>query len=332
MIFNNLRIFVITLFLTISSNQFFAQSPQDAISVKGYMKRITKDLGSDAMEQRVLGSVQLTTTANYLSDEFQNIGLLPITGFQKYLDPFTINLRGRLDTAYNVVGMVKGFELSSEYIIISAHFDVNDNVTSVITDGKTIDISREMIKLTGANDNASGVAMMLALAKLLIVDSVKPKRSVIFIAFSGQDLNNRGAEHFLNLFTNKSVLKFNINFDAVGLPEDKKLYFTGSKWSSFIPNMMKSVPKKNQSKIVLFEPLVNKSNEQSYVLGLSEQFSEHKVFEQNSIPTSTFTTSSLTGMYRDKTNESNRLNYSFMSHAAAILYKAIKPLLLQEIF
>jgi hypothetical protein len=332
MIFTNLRHFVITFFFTICTNQIFAQSPQDATSLKGYMKRITKDLGSDVMEQRVLGSVQLTATANYLSDEFQSIGLLPITGFQKYLDPFSMNLRGRLDTAYNVVGIVKGSELSSEYIIISAHFDVNDKVTSVFSDGKMVDISSEMIKLTGENDNASGVAMMLSLAKLLIADSVKPKRSVIFIAFSGQDLNNRGAEHFVNLFTYKSVLKFNINFDAVGLPEDKKLYFTKSKWSSFIPNVLKSVPKKSQSKIVLFEPIFNYGDEQSYELGLSQQFSEHKIFEQNSIPTSTFTTTSLAGMSGDKINESNKLNYTFMSHTAAILYQAIKPLMSQKTF
>ncbi len=104
----------------------------------------------------------------------------------------------------NIIGLIKGSDpiLSKEVIIIGAHLDGL---------GKCYDI------IPGANDNASGVAVMMGIAKALAQSKPALKRSVMFIAFGSEEQAIMGSKAYLDrpvMDPAKSVL---INLDGVGV-------------------------------------------------------------------------------------------------------------------
>jgi hypothetical protein len=108
----------------------------------------------------------------------------------------------------NVVGILGGSDpaLRDEYVIYSAHLDhlgISDPL-----DGDTIN--------NGALDNASGIAAMLEVARLFAAQPKAPRRSVIFLATTGEEKGLRGADYFANNPTVPiSSLVANINIDEI---------------------------------------------------------------------------------------------------------------------
>ena len=105
----------------------------------------------------------------------------------------------------NVIGLLPGTDpnLSDEMIVISAHYDyVGDEVDTAYR---------------GANDNASGVAVLLEIARLWQDSGYSPKRSVLFIAFSGQELGESGSNYYVEnpLYPLENIVGV-MDMDAVG--------------------------------------------------------------------------------------------------------------------
>ena len=112
--------------------------------------------------------------------------------------------------AANVIGIKKGY--SNKYIIIGAHYD------TVAPDNGNGEPVR------GANDNASGVAMMLALAKRL--NSIKTHHNIIFVAFSGEEKGCLGSKEFVaRMPFRKECVKEMINLDMVGCLKQNLFYY-----------------------------------------------------------------------------------------------------------
>ena len=90
----------------------------------------------------------------------------------------------------NVVGMVRGSDpaLRDEYLVYSAHLD-HVGITAPV-DGDAIN--------NGAFDNASGIAVMLEIARAFGALEPKPKRSILFLATTGEEKGLRGADYFAN--------------------------------------------------------------------------------------------------------------------------------------
>jgi len=90
--------------------------------------------------------------------------------------------------SYNVVGTIQGTDrkLKKEYVVHSAHLD-HLGVGRVI-EGDSI--------YNGAHDNASGVASVLAIANIYKDIKVKPKRSILFILMTGEELGDMGSSYF----------------------------------------------------------------------------------------------------------------------------------------
>ena len=105
----------------------------------------------------------------------------------------------------NVIGLLPGSDpnLSDETIVISAHYDyVGDEVDTAYR---------------GANDNASGAAVLLEIARLWQDSGYRPKRSVLFIAFSAQELGELGSRYYVEnpLYPLESIVGV-MDMDAVG--------------------------------------------------------------------------------------------------------------------
>lgn len=106
----------------------------------------------------------------------------------------------------NVIGYIEGSEQPDSFYVFSAHYDHLGGM------GKNTYIP-------GANDNASGIAMLLNLMQHF--RQYRPRYSVAFIAFGGEELGLLGSRHYVEQpFFPLSRIKFLINLDIVGTGEE----------------------------------------------------------------------------------------------------------------
>jgi hypothetical protein len=137
--------------------------------------------------------------------------------------------------AYNIVGVLEGSDpvLKKEVIVIGAHYDHLGRGG----DGSLAPKPGEVHH--GADDNASGVAGMLELARTFTYSRPKLRRTVIFIAFSGEEEGLLGSNYYVN---NPVVPLANtiamINLDMIGRSKDRKLVVggvgTAEQWRSLL--------------------------------------------------------------------------------------------------
>ncbi len=112
----------------------------------------------------------------------------------------------------NVIGYVEG-ERTDSVITLMAHYDHLGMMGEAI--------------FTGANDNASGIAMLLSLAKHFSTN--KPKYTIVFIAFGAEELGLIGSKYFVeNPLYDLSTTKFFLNFDIAGTGDDGIQVVNGS--------------------------------------------------------------------------------------------------------
>ncbi len=93
----------------------------------------------------------------------------------------------------NVVMMLKGEASPEEYVIIGAHYD-HLGMGGPGSSSRTPDT---VAVHYGADDNASGVALMIELAERLAAMNTRPARSIVFVAFSGEEMGLLGSKHFV---------------------------------------------------------------------------------------------------------------------------------------
>ncbi len=177
-------------------------------------------LASAEMKGRGLGTPELDKAAGYIANEFKKAGLIPSGDNKTYYQNFTHNFKdkGKIEIK-NIVGVIPGNdpELKNTYVIISAHYDHLGLGWPDVRKGNKGKIHY------GADDNASGVAVLLELAKSL-AKSAKPKRTIVFVAFSGEEAGLLGSKYFVKHFpaTPDNTIA-DINLDTVGRLEGKKL-------------------------------------------------------------------------------------------------------------
>ena len=134
----------------------------------------------------------------------------------------------------NVAAVLPGTDaaLRGQYVVIGAHFDHLGRSPESATDPEARDQVRN-----GADDNASGTAAVLELARLLARRPVK--RSIVFVAFSGEELGLLGSQHFVEhppvpLDSMQAML----NFDMIGRVRNDKLMVYGVGTSPDLPALV----------------------------------------------------------------------------------------------
>lgn len=195
-----------------------------AFSSSRMMEHITY-LASDEMKGRELGSPELDTVANYISSKFQQFGLAPGADDGTYFQSFEKAFHGKGNlNVKNVIGIIPGSNSKlEEAVIISAHYDHLGLGWPDVRKGHEGEIHN------GADDNASGVAILLELAKSL-GKSYKPARTIIFVAFSGEEAGLVGSRYFIDNYKKYPADKIlaNLNFDTVGRLFENKLMILNS--------------------------------------------------------------------------------------------------------
>ena len=126
--------------------------------------------------------------------------------------------------AHNVIGVIEGSDpvLKNEYIVIGAHYDHLGRGG----EGSLAPRSGEIHH--GADDNASGTAGVLELARIFNTQRPKLKRTLVFIAFGGEEEGLLGSNYYVNhplVPLDKTVAM--INMDMIGRMKDRKLVIGG---------------------------------------------------------------------------------------------------------
>jgi aminopeptidase YwaD len=147
--------------------------------------RLTEHLYAfDRLGIKEPGNPELNKTRDWLIDYYNQLGYIP------QLDSFKLNT----NQLYNIIAEKKG--ISEKYIIVCGHYDTRTGV--------------------GANDNGSGVAVIMEMARLL--KDIETKYSIRFINFTGEELGLLGSIHYANniIGANDSNLMFILNIDQLG--------------------------------------------------------------------------------------------------------------------
>ncbi|MEO6444818.1 MAG: M28 family peptidase [Gemmatimonadaceae bacterium] len=196
-------------------------------------------LSSDVLEGRGTGSAGNDSARAYIARRFHALGLTPAIvngecapacapGFeQPFVARSVAAVRAGLPSALptgNVVAMIRGRDpaLRDEVIVLGAHLDhLGRSSFGALDQERTNEIRN------GADDNASGVAAILELARLL--KSEPTRRSVVIVAFSGEELGLLGSAWFVEHapFALTSIQAM-LNFDMVGRLRDDKLMVYGT--------------------------------------------------------------------------------------------------------
>lgn len=180
-------------------------------------------LASDEMRGRANGSPEMKTAALWIAEKFRELGLKPAGTSSEFIQNYSFTSRQRTIEERNVIGMIEGTNpsLKDQYMVLSAHFDHVG-----VRKGAQADSI-----FNGADDNAAGTCALIGIAKTIKMSGMKPGRSIIFAAFSGEENGMGGSRYFV---ANPSIALKNIyvdlNFEMIGHSEylgKKKYYMTG---------------------------------------------------------------------------------------------------------
>ncbi|MFL2856738.1 MAG: M28 family peptidase [Pseudohongiellaceae bacterium] len=193
--------------------------------------RHANQLTSTEMEGRGLGGKGIDRAALYIAEQFRIAGLQPINGtyIQRWHDAAS-GFRN-LELA-NVVGIIPGVnrDVSAKPIVIGAHYDH----LGINSDGELH---------VGADDNASGVSVMIEVAAK-VARAFAPQRPIIFAAFSGEENGLLGSEYFVQNppgpFETEDLFAM-INLDAVGRLEGRTLQVFGTESAYEWPFMAQGI-------------------------------------------------------------------------------------------
>ncbi len=186
-------------------------------------------LASDALEGRDTPSRGLDIAGEYIASQFRRLGLEPGNGdsyFQTVTLPDSPQSR-------NVAGILRGSDpqLKETYVMLSSHYD---HVGLAQTGDDRI--------FNGANDDASGTASVLEVANALAALHPRPKRSVLFILFCGEEKGLLGSRYYTQhplVPLDKTVADLNLEqlgrTDAPEGPHIKSANVTGFDFSDITP-------------------------------------------------------------------------------------------------
>jgi Tol biopolymer transport system component len=234
------------------------------------LKKNITFLAADDLKGRLTGSKEEKIAADYIEKQLKSLGLKPYDG-KNYIQNFTYKVKlnahdsiatnGIENTGRNVIAYLDN--KAQKTIIIGAHYDhlgLNEHNNSAKVNSKG-EIHN------GADDNASGVAAVLELARMYSKNKATEKVNYIFAFFSGEEDGLIGSKHMTETLKNKypNVIAM-INLDMIGRLNDKKEMTVGG--TGTCPDFSKLLEKEKPAgfNITLDESGVGPSDHTSFYL------------------------------------------------------------------
>ncbi len=255
-------------FIFFVAKNIFAQENEVVKNLKQHIYY----LASDKLEGRQTGSKGELLAAKYIIKQYKKMGLQPVFGnsfLQTFLftpknnphDTLMVNPTGEKKQAHNVAAFLNHHAANT--IVIGAHFDH----LGYGEYGNSLYAGKDKQIHNGADDNASGTAAVIELARWL-----KQKNfcnyNYLFVNFSGEELGLYGSKSLLNdLPKNIGEMNCMLNMDMVGrLNADKKLEVDGVGTSPSFKSLIENVSKQNSLKIKTGESGIGPSDFTSFYL------------------------------------------------------------------
>lgn len=295
-------IFWISLF-PIKSLAQIKEDKFEEVSTKN-IERTLKYLASDDLRGRNLHSEGLKKAAVYLIEELQKYGIKPY--FNSYRDTIS-----NLDDLWNIVALIPGTdkELKNEFVVLGAHYDHIGVLKQV--DGDSI--------ANGANDNATGVSVLLELARSLNKNNLR--RSTLICFFTAEEIGLIGSEHLANRLNKDNLnISLMINFEMLGLPMNEEFmgFLTGYNRSN-LGEVINTIAE---------EELVGEwiAAENQDLFSRSDNYPFFKVFSVPSQTISTFDPSRF-NYYHHVKDEVHLMDLEFMTSLTNKLLPVVKKLI-----
>jgi hypothetical protein len=202
-----------------------------------------KFLSDDRLAGRLTGSPGADSAAAYLARRFEAVGLQPAAGgwYQTFPiardAPVAQHAHVAGLTGRNVIGLLPGRDpvLRNETVIVGAHYDHLG-----LGGFGSLDPDSTGKVHNGADDNASGAAMLIEIAQRLA--TTPPARTVVFIAFSGEELGLLGSSYYVKqpVYPLATTLAM-VNLDMVGRLRNKRLIVYGAQTAREFPALLDSL-------------------------------------------------------------------------------------------
>ena len=171
------------------------------------VKKHIYTLANDSMQGRKAGTEGIEKAAKYIESQFKKIGLKYFNN-NSFRQAFNYkNKRSRNQEElrlFNIIGFLEGNEKKDEIVVISAHYDHLGMKSTGFGD----------LIFNGANDNATGVAAVLALAEYFKSKN-NNSRSILFIAFTAEEMGLVGSNYFGKTISAESIVA-GINIEMIG--------------------------------------------------------------------------------------------------------------------
>jgi hypothetical protein len=262
---------------TIAAQQPVVTTVSTARVDRDELMRVVRTLSAPAMEGRRTGSRGGLAARRFIRDAFQSIGVSPAG--KDFLQPFSFEhssvtgfvLPGRpwkttYNDAANVIGIEAGTQPDARTIVVSAHYD-HDGI-------------RDGILYPGADDNASGVAALLATARHVHAHPLKHR--VVFAAFDAEELGLEGALAFMRAPPVPAPsIALNINLDMVSRNDRNEIFAAGTYHTASLRPIVEDVQKRSAVKILFGHdrPMTRAGMVEDWTLQ-----SDHGVFHKAGIP------------------------------------------------
>ncbi|MQA92440.1 MAG: M28 family peptidase [Gemmatimonas sp.] len=202
-------------------------SPPAEIAAVVDSARVLSDLqflSSPALEGRRAGSQGNDAARAYIESELMQASVETFAGGWSH--PFEVGSGDGTIQGENVLGVVRGTTRPGRYIVVSAHYDHLGRSADEI--------------YHGADDNASGTAALLEIARQLTLDP--PRNSVVLAALDAEEMGLQGARAFLeDSIVPLDSIVLNVNMDMVGRNEAGEIYVAGTYHYPFLNEYVESV-------------------------------------------------------------------------------------------
>ena len=270
-------------------------------SVESALREHVTVLTSDSLLGRGVGTAGEKRAAAYISRclESYRLEFIYPKGVQDFL---VVGQQGDTLSSQNIVAILVGSDpkLKEEYIVVGAHYD------HLGSQNITIDGRDSLALYPGADDNASGVALLLEVAKAAAQQPYLFKRSLVFAAFGAEEMGMVGSWYFVNrAFAPIQQTVFMINMDMVGRSGSRNDFcaYTVAPHTELV-NLLQMVDVLPNSMPKIVE---------------TDYFpSDHQNFFTNRIP-AVLLTSGLHADYHRTGDVSNRLDYKEMENRLTYL-------------